>query len=691
MAAGSDEYRRDIDGLRAVAVTSVVAFHAGLPGVPGGFVGVDVFFVISGFLITRLLLAEAGHSGRIDPVEFFARRARRLLPAFALVAATSLVLGAVFLVPLHNEQIGFARTVSCAALYVANWCFAAKTDGYFERGAETFPFLHTWSLSVEEQFYFVWPALLIALIWMTRRFALDFRRAVLLALATIFAASLSFAIVGALAGAAHGASSTFYHTGGRAWELAAGGLLAAAWPSLAHGSRAMGEIAARLGLVAIAGAVMLYDGTISYPGYAALLPVAGTAAVIVGGGIGPQGLVPRLLSLPPVVAIGLVSYGWYLWHWPLLAIARSHGLGEHDTARDVALALLALAVAGASYRLIEEPIRRRKVFTALSREKTLIAAGFATISIVLASNVLSAWSSHRIADPADRLAPMQAALRDINPLRLVCNQDYPFAALPADPACVPEPSPGRATTVLVWGDSHADHLVPLVTAAGDRYGWTTAERTLSACPPLLGVTPIIRGVAKPDCKTFNDAVFRDIEELAKRGPLKVVVAGRWLAYLDTPVLAVEDRPHIYRLADRVGHGAAASLAVMKSGLSATLDALGRLGVQVVVAAPVPEQRYSVPWCLARRTLSECSSTRVEVVARRADTIAALNEVTAGRRDVRLVDPLEALCEVERCPAARGGAILYSDDDHLSATASRGLAPWFDGTARWLAGHEALIR
>ena len=322
-------YRPDIDGLRAIAILTVVGSHVGLPWWSGGYVGVDVFFVISGFLITSLLVTEAVQYRRIHLWAFYARRVRRLLPAFLTVLLGTLLLGAIYLVSLDGEQQGLAKSAIAAVLLNANHYFWHATGGYFDRPAELQPLLHIWSLSVEEQYYLIWPVALIGLLYWQPRF--DYRRKV--AAALFFVAFVSFLFsVWCLS---RTQSAAFYLMPARAWELAIGAI-AALIPLQAQSSRSaiVGIALGYGGLAAIAFAVTMYNQTTPFAGGAALLPVLGAVAIIAGNGLAPNGLPTRLLSSKAMVGIGLVSYSWYLWHWPLLAITRTVRPGAPDLPRD---------------------------------------------------------------------------------------------------------------------------------------------------------------------------------------------------------------------------------------------------------------------------------------------------------------------------------------------------------------------
>jgi len=394
------EYRPDIDGLRAIAVVTVVLFHARIPGFTGGFVGVDVFFVISGFLITRLLRGDI-ERGYLDIVRFYERRARRILPALLVVIATSTGAGYLMLMPTQFAQ--FAQSGTAAALFGANFWFWNAATGYFSPTAELMPLLHTWSLGVEEQFYVLYPLLL----WLLSRWG---RRAIAVVLATLTLISLAASEVAVQISP----DAAFYFSPMRAWEIGIGALLALSAPSRPLGqSPWLLELAAAAGLASIFIAATIYTERTPFPGYAALLPCLGAAAVIQAGTLGNT-LVTRALACRPL----------YLWHWPILAFLRVR-LGQVDIpVKTAAIALAgAFALAALSWAFIERPARKRSPRDP-SSAAVLGLFGVATAAILVVLTVI-----HRSDGFPSRIRPdirmAQAAARDTNPAREQCFNKWP--------------------------------------------------------------------------------------------------------------------------------------------------------------------------------------------------------------------------------------------------------------------------
>jgi peptidoglycan/LPS O-acetylase OafA/YrhL len=652
-------YRRDIDGLRAVAVLAVVAFHVGLPGAAGGFVGVDVFFAISGFLITGLLAREIERTGTVALSEFYARRVRRLLPALATVILATLVLGA-FVLPPTGEQQALARSALATAAFVSNLHFWQAAGDYFADQTESMPLLHTWSLAVEEQFYVVWPALLLLLAWLARRSRRPFAPLAVLGLTLVSLASFAAGVWATTTWPL----AAFYLTPFRAWEFAAGGLLALRpW---APRSRVGASGLASAGLLAIVAASLAFGPETAFPGVAALLPVAGTLWVIAAGTGGPANPVSSLLATAPLVRIGQLSYSWYLWHWPLLVIVRAAARGERALGRDTAVALGALLLAELTYRLIENPIHRRRP-APFHTTRAALASGLA-LSVALAAG--ASWAEHRA-------RALDFRVEDAGPMNPGCN------GFVAREICTNGPW-GRSPGLLLWGDSHAARLSSLAVAFGAETGTPLLQRTSIGCPPLLRVVPT-RNDGRPNlvCGSFNNEVQAEIGSLAAAGQLRgVVLAARWPNYLAGPREGGGVPRRLAVGGQVLDH--AESVEALHSGLAARLDALQAAGLRVVVVATWPEFPWPVASCL-RRGEASCSLPRPEVESERDEAMSVLRRVIAGRSGVRLVDPLEAFCSADACSPLRSGELVYADQNHLTFRAAASLLPRARADLRWLVG------
>ncbi|HEY6894201.1 MAG TPA: acyltransferase family protein [Rhodanobacteraceae bacterium] len=534
-----EAYRRDIDGLRAFAVLAVVAFHAFPWLMPGGFVGVDVFFVISGYLISGLISQRLAE-GRFTFADFYARRIKRIFPALIVVVAAVFAFGWIVLLPGELEALG--KHIAAGMGFVSNFALWSEA-GYFDPSAATKPLLHLWSLGIEEQFYLVWPLALVAFAkW--RRSALPL---------IVVVGVVSFAIN--LATVAKWPVAAFYSPASRFWELQVGCLLAAMTASPGHRapSPAAANAMAAIGAALLAISVFFLDDKLGYPGFWALLPTLGALLLIAAG---PQAWFNRnVLAQPAAVAVGLISYPLYLWHWPLLSFASISARGIPSFGVRVAAVLASVALATATYLLIEKPIRfgatwKRKIPALVALAFVVGAAGYA------------AFAAHGV---PTRFPPEIRALASFAyeyktdaryPHCWLSNQQPPeeFA-----PYCI-DASAGRERVVL-WGDSHAARLYPGLKAV---FGDTLAlsQLTRDACPPILGLGYEL-------CQASNAWILREIEKLR---PETVVLFSGWGFYAGD-------------------WGSAAA----RQKLLATIDALENAGVRkIVFIGPAPKWKGSLP-------------------------------------------------------------------------------------------------
>lgn len=615
------KYRADIDGLRTVAILPVLLFHAGVPGLLGGFVGVDVFFVISGFLITGIIAREVDEA-RFSLVRFYERRIRRILPALIVVMAFTLA-GAAWLF-LPSDFTPVPRSIVAALLSVSNLLFWSEAS-YFGASAHLKPMLHSWSLAVEEQFYIFFPLLLIAI----RNWAVNRRKLLVLA---IFVGSLALSIVLV----PRKPDFSFYMLPTRAWELMAGALLAiGAVPAVRH--RVAREAVSWIGLAAILGAVLLYDETTSFPGLAALPPVLGAAALI---HCAPGTLVGRLLGWRPVVFIGLISYSLYLWHWPIIVFTEYATDAPLAGWRTVAVVVASLVLATLSWRFVERPFRSTQRVPAPRLFRMAGATAAVVAAVCAVAMVGNGW-------PA-RFSPaalaMDAARNDSSPRRKQCHWEQgagPDTRAPCTLGANVEPD------VALWGDSHGVELAyALGELAGQRQR-SIAQLTASSCPPVQG----IEVPGRTGCAAANRKALAWLQ--AHPGIRTVVLAGYW------------------------ANDAIASNPRVPAGLTATVEALQAAGKRVVLVGAVPPNPVSVRIRLAhlaeRGALAEAKGIRPAALAER---MAYLTPTIARLRDrgVTVVDPAATMCTPSFCAIQQDGKALYFDAHHLSLTGARRLAP-----------------
>ncbi|MCW2994172.1 MAG: acyltransferase, partial [Conexibacter sp.] len=518
-AAGAHGIRPEIQALRALAVSLVVAWHLWPAAVPGGFVGVDVFFAISGFLITTLLLREVEATGRVSLRDFWARRARRILPA-ALTVVGACALATALLVPV-TDWARFFGDFRASTLYVQNWHLAGQAVDYLHASDGPSPVQHFWSLAVEEQFYLVWPLVILGAVLVTRGRGERTRRLVLLgALGTITAVSLAYGI-------AHTHShpaDAYFATTTRGWELGAGALLALL-PQREHSPAWVRAMLSWIGLAAIGVAAFAYTNATPFPGLAAALPVLGAVAVIRAGAPSSFGAPAPLLRLAPLQRLGDLSYSVYLWHWPLIVLAPYALHHDLDTPTRLGILMLTLLLSLLSKALIEDPVRRARVLTRHRARWTFVAAATASLTLLALTNVgtqhVQAEIHHDAQITQRTLAHKPrcfgAAARD--PRRTCVNAKLTRTVVPT-PVQAPkmdnapckvvessgrirvcafgaEAAPGIRTVALI-GDSHASHWRSALDAVVKARGWRGLSITHTSCPYSAG-TAIIPEPARTEC------------------------------------------------------------------------------------------------------------------------------------------------------------------------------------------------
>jgi peptidoglycan/LPS O-acetylase OafA/YrhL len=631
-------YRRDIDGLRAVSIIVVLMFHAGFGDWAGGFIGVDVFFVISGYLITSLIASQL-QTGTFSLATFYERRIRRLLAATIPVVLFTTLFAWAFFTTEHFSA--YAQSVIAFATYTSNWFFYSQ-GGYFAAGSETAPLLHTWSLAVEEQFYLVFPVVMIAL----------FRRPALVrpVLAAVALASLGYSqwllTTGQL-------DLAFYSTLSRIWELMLGALLA-----LSPGLMVRGRIAATAMRVAGLGLILVpvftYSAQTAFPGFAALPPVLGALLLLAAD---PQRTDPvlRLLESAPATWIGRISYSLYLWHWPVIGAMETVVFDHNDLHKVLAL-LLSFALAALSYRYIEQPIRTRERLPK-GRDMAGLLAATTAASVAFGSyGWLSGGWPGRMPPEVERVAAagsVRASYADS--CQNVSDKPPTF--------CKVGGKSGAADLVL-WGDSHAASLESALRKYAEERGLTLGLAVRLDCPPLAGIWRS-KDPTKL-CRTFNDAA---VDFIAREKPRLVVVVGRWSVYTNGPQLLRDD--------ERTAGNRAESQAVFAAAVERTLQAIK--GPTTVFVEQVPENFGDIPSAylvLSRLGLPiDTVASPVDKHRKRMQAMDATLDQAASRNAFVRFDPADAFCSRgPRCVAEADGRLLYSDDDHLNLDGSLFLYP-----------------
>lgn len=678
-------FRPDIEGLRAVAVLAVLAFHAEIPGLAGGFIGVDVFFVISGYLITGLLVREAVTTGRIRLGDFFSRRARRLLPSAAVVLAAVAVAGAWLTVPLRRTDL--EHDVLASALSVANWRFVSQQTDYLAAGQDQSPLLHFWSLAVEEQFYLFWAPLLAVVVLVNAR-AVRRGRAVRSVVALVTGALVLGSFALSLHWTEHAVSLAYLGTPSRVWQFGVGALLALLPWHLLRGPRPLRLLCGWGGAVAIGWCVVAYDASTPYPGLAALVPTLATAAVILaaipGRGErnvqGPYG-VGRLLAGRAPRAIGRLSYTLYLWHWPVLVLAEAR-LGALGWPARTAWTLAAVLPALATMRWVERPLRRSRTVSELPRRGLAVGVSAIVLPVALAL-VVGTATLHLMGPttPVDvkglppgaasgpsllgasgtsgdsRTSGASGASAGDGPV--VPNPAQARKDFPPDQGCQVAPEVTRSPKclfgavdspdrIVLLGDSHAGQWFSPMLAIASQRGWALQELVKQGCPlPELDVDSPQLGRAYRECDVWRADALDRIRTGPK--PRLIVIASLNRYTEDDELLA--------------------------AAWEKTLRPLRAVGAPIVYIEATPVPGSDIPACVsgAPDGAAACAFGRADAVP--ADPLA--RRIAAGAvPGVRVIGVNQVLCPGDgpTCPAVRERILLYRDDAHLTNVAAVVLTP-----------------
>lgn len=656
--------RLDIQGLRAVAVLMVVAFHAGLP-VPGGFVGVDVFFVISGFVITAMLMREWQTHGRIRLGRFYVRRFKRLTPALALTVAVTMVLSVFILSPLGTQQ-DTSRTAIGAMLLAANLVIARLTGNYFDLEAETNALLNTWSLSVEEQFYLVFPLLLFAGWTLTRKLRNRNIGAISM-VAGLGVVSFGLALLGAsgyvlpreawLLG--------FYSPVTRAWEFAVGALLALVGARLVIRSHSVAALLGAIGAALLGLSLFLLGGTTTFPGPATLLPVAGTMLLLIAGSV-RGGIAERILSTPPMVKVGDWSYSLYLWHWPLIVFASL--LWPNTALAAPVAAAVSFFPALASYYWIEMPLRTQA--TPRPRQLITLAAVVVLPPLMLAGGLWQAsergfWNpqvqqfqSAVFAYPDARCSRFEA-LSDANAGECTWNAD------------------ASGKPVYLFGDSNAGHFADAVVEAGRQLDRPVLITTTNACPFLdLYIDRLdVPESRDATCRDFVQGTLGHLRTGAEPG---TVIISNIDTYWDDGGYAIGASPESMTVTS------AGKTAALDFGLATMIETLREAGHEVIVVQTIPRWSQEDSWktasCNVKRIAQDgCQqSMPVERALERQGEARGAIDAVARRTDTPIYDPWNTLCTDGICSTntPQGDPRYYRDGIHVSVDQGKALATDF---------------
>lgn len=653
-------FRPDIQGIRAIAVVLVLLDHADVPFATGGYIGVDVFYVLSGFLITGLVAREIEREGRLSIRAFYARRAKRILP---LAAVVLVFVGIVSLFVYGTvRQVDVGGDILAAALFVLNWHFIVQGVDYFavEEGLVS-PIQHYWTLAVEEQFYVVWPWLLMLGGAIAIKAKRNLRPIMLGLVVPVTIASLVYGLFYTAAEP----TNAFFSTFARGWELAFGAILAIVLPKVVRLPKGATTLLAVTGLAVILGSSFLMTASDPFPGWRALLPVLATVALLVAGASTAPNPVARLFSTPPFQYVGNISYSMYLWHWPFVVFAVAIW-GQLSPAWLVLATLVSVIPAAISHKLIEEPIHRSKIL-GLRPNRALAVGG---VCIVAGVGVGLALSTDRLqievlpegqARGAKVLIagefPIQNKVEAIRPNPLDANDDRGQAY---DDGCLIQGStvelpdcvygdPDSDTTVILFGDSHALQYAPVLTPIAEEKDWRLVVLTRGNCTP-----------ADVDIRSYcNEWRDNTIKRILDEDPDMIVMATSTTGELD---MTTEDGVEVV---------APDSVPLHEEGMIRTINELKKTGATMVmmgdqIGAPTPPDQ-----CVGEnlKNLRECAFPNEPLPSRFFDRRAA------HETGIELISPVPKLCNDELCPAVIGNVLVYRDTYHISATYAETLAPW----------------
>ncbi|MEY2628150.1 MAG: hypothetical protein RJB08_1909 [Actinomycetota bacterium] len=703
------EIRRDIEGLRAIAVVSVILYHAHFLGLRGGFVGVDVFFVISGFLITTLLVKEHSATGRISLPRFYGRRARRLLPASAVVIVGTLLAANKWLEPLRLRDLG-SDAISSGA-FVANIGFARRGTDYLQSALPPSALQHYWSLAVEEQFYVVWPALLSFLMW---KKGPSHKRA-LLGILTISVASFVICVWQTSASQPW----AFFGLHARAWELGMGALLALGWKSVEHLTDKLRATISWVGIVVIVGSFFVIDESMRFPGVVAIAPVLGSVLVLMGGDSARRGPV-MVLRTPVLQWIGSRSYSLYLWHWPVLIIGEAALDGSPNPIERIGLLAIAVVGADLSYRIVENPIRRARLF--VQKNRAALVLGVALVATSITAGVIVRGKSVTLATdeiastPTFTVAPTTTAASSTSslapttiaspttlpgettttstpgPLPQIVSPTEPLQAIidAVDAESVPknlEPSiagasgdkpalydngchldagstePGDCVfgdttsnfTVALFGDSHAAQWFTSLDSIAKQRGWRLLALTKLGCTPIDEITyNSTVGATYPQCRPWRENVKKRL--VAERAAVVFVSYSNRLL--------------------QVGSHQPFPDNVWIDGFAKLIPELRAGGTEPILITDTPYPGSDVPICLSKNVshVRNCTFSRAKGIN---DSRHAANIAAAVNNAAQVLDVSNWLCAADRCPVIFGNVLIYRDSNHITTKFADVLTPLID--------------
>jgi peptidoglycan/LPS O-acetylase OafA/YrhL len=642
-------YRADIDGLRAIAVMSVVLNHAGIALFSGGYIGVDIFFVISGYLITTILIRDID-ANEFSIAGFYERRIRRIYPALFATLFFTIVVTLI----LYDSQslMAFSKSVVATTFFFSNLHFWTES-GYFEGEAQLKPLLHTWSLAVEEQYYIFFP-LLVMLIG---RF---FRPKISHILTGIALLSFGWNIYELKTDP----SGAFYFAHLRAWELLIGSILALN-PITNDARPVIRNLLSVIGLGMIIVPIFLYSENTIFPGFAAAIPAFGTALIIYSGIKSPT-FINKLLSLPPFVFIGLISYSLYLWHWPLTKFTTYYAIEKLTRPERILLLIVIFIVATLSWQFIEKPLRTKKPHTkrySIFLYATVVMTVTAAVGFFIYSN--KGFPNQENLDQASYKNQVEE-YRECDFGNTANAGVLKFCPLGAN---TQEPS------FLLWGDSHAGAQAKAIQLSASQNGVTGMLTYDSGCPPLIG----IEKDKNKECVDYDNMIIEYIENHPELNT--VLLAGRWASYAEGTGYEKSKKIILADILSEPPRGSTNAI-VFQKGLNRTVEKLLELDRKVVIISQVPEIKYDVPsaFYIAQRTGRDVNKIIApsldEYLSRNKKVFFVIDQIRENY-NIQVIDPWKVLCNKQKCPVVSDGTSLYLDSNHLSFFGSEYISHIYD--------------
>jgi len=651
-------YRADIDGLRALAVISVIIFHFNHQWISGGFIGVDVFFIISGFIITSAIYPQM-ILGKFSFNNFYVKRIKRILPLFYLVAIFSFVLAYLLFTP--NDFIGFANSLKYASTFISNIYFE-RSSGYFAPTSETMPLLHTWSLSIEEQFYLIWPICLIIFSKLLSKKQLSVTVFISLFLLVFYSQQITLSEP----------SSAYYLIQTRGFELLFGAQLAVLLfikkESRIELPPAIYQLSGIIGLIMLLGLFYTLTEDSNFPGYNAAF-VALASVLIIFSGENKESFTYKLFSKTIFVYIGKLSYSLYLWHWPILAFYRYYNT-SFDIKGVLICGLATILLSFLSWRFVETPLRY------IAIKKRWVYLFYLIIPIILSATIANLISKNE--GYGNRLS--QQALQQYE----MTQSSYQYTEQPSITLNKPlkpyllgnvfDLQSKDKVRASLWGDSHAGHFQAFVDDLGKQYQFTSSVSYKSSCPPLLGSDRIINGQIKHKCTERNN----DFKKNILNSDIQIVfLAARWAVYTETTLIEGGTKMFIGDKSD-LSENIDNSRRAFKGGLERSIAFIIKQHKTPVLFKQVPAYPFHPSNCWIRKTNynlpddNSCNIKQSEVESRQAFANNVIDDLSKKHPELIVISPMSLLCDGSTCMSKLGDILLYKDSNHLNAYGSKAL-------------------